>query len=170
MKAPDLNKGLGPNGFYGTILRPGDPTHRLTQNITGQLLRLLNNPYQIPSFLYDCRLLQLSKNKGMDLAELKDNRRIVVMSNVVKILEKAKIVKVAVLAPHMLQTRIWQTGFKQSTSTATHMSRLLSQIHPGKGTKRRNYAALIDLQKAYDTINNEKICRIWLSRCNNESD
>ena len=30
MKASNLNKGLGPNGFDGSILRPGDPSRRLT--------------------------------------------------------------------------------------------------------------------------------------------
>ena len=30
MRASKFNKGLGPDGFDGTILRPGDPSHRLT--------------------------------------------------------------------------------------------------------------------------------------------
>ena len=50
------------------------------------------------------------------------------------------------------------------------MSRLLTQIHPGQGKKRRSYAALIDLQKAYDTVNREKLWRILDSRCRNETD
>ena len=87
-----------------------------------------------------------------------------------KILEKAIMAKVAATAPHLLQTRIYQTGFKEGTSTATHASRLLSQIHPGQGKKRRNYAALIDLQKAYDTVNREKLWEILLGRCKNEED
>ena len=48
MKASNFNKGLGPDGFDGTILRPGDTTHRLTQNITSQILGLLNDPSSIP--------------------------------------------------------------------------------------------------------------------------
>jgi hypothetical protein len=48
MKASNFNKELGPDGFYGTILRPGDSTHRLTQNITSQILGLLNDPASIP--------------------------------------------------------------------------------------------------------------------------
>jgi hypothetical protein len=48
MKASNFNKGLGPDGFDGTILRPGDPAHRLTQNITFQILGLLNDPSSIP--------------------------------------------------------------------------------------------------------------------------
>ena len=54
-----------------------------------------------------------------------------VRSHVAKILEKAIMAKVAVVAPHLLQTRIYQTGFKEGTSTATHVARLLTQIHPG---------------------------------------
>ena len=86
---------------------------------------------RIPNYLYEGRLVHLSKNKVKDQAELKDIHPIVVRSHVAKILEKAIMAKVAVLAPHLLQTRIYQTGFKQDTSTATHISRLLTQIHPG---------------------------------------
>ena len=30
MRASNFNKGLGPDGFDGTILKPGDPAHQLT--------------------------------------------------------------------------------------------------------------------------------------------
>ena len=56
--------------------------------------------------------MPLSKNKGKDQAELKDIRPIVVRSHVAKILEKAIMAKVAEVSPHLLQTRIYQTGFK----------------------------------------------------------
>ena len=85
----------------------------------------------IPRYLHEGRLVPLSNNKGKDQAELKDIRPIVVSSHVAKILEKAIMAKVAALAPHLLQTRIHQTGFKEGTSTATHVSRLLTQLHPG---------------------------------------
>ena len=50
------------------------------------------------------------------------------------------------------------------------MSRLLTQIHPGQRKKRRNYAALIDLQKAYETVDREKLWQILHSRCRSETD
>ena len=46
--------------------------------------------------------MPLSKNKGLDQAELKDIRPIVVRSHVAKILEKAIMAKVTVVAPHLL--------------------------------------------------------------------
>ena len=165
MRASNFNKGLGPDGFDGTILQPGNPDHRLTQVITGQILGLLGNPQKIPKYLYEGRLVPLSKNKGKDQAELKDIRPIVVLSHVAKIMEKAIMAKVAAEAPHLLQTRIYQTGFKEGTSTSAHICRLMTQIHPGQGKKRRKYAALIDLQKAYDTVNREKLWRILSGRC-----
>ena len=112
IKASNINKGLGPDGFDGTILRPGDPSHRHTQEVTAQILSLLKDPASIPKYLYEGRLVPLSKNKGMDQAELKDIRPIVVRSHLAKILEKTIMAKVATLAPHLLQTRIYQTGFK----------------------------------------------------------
>ena len=34
MRASNFNKGLGPDGFDGTILKPGDASDRLTLDIT----------------------------------------------------------------------------------------------------------------------------------------
>ena len=48
MKASNFNKGLGPDGFDGFMLRPGDASHRVTQEITAQITSLLNNPMMIP--------------------------------------------------------------------------------------------------------------------------
>ena len=75
--------------------------------VTGQILGLLKNTRKIPKYLYEGRLVPLSKNKGMDQAELKDIRPIVVRSHVAKIMEKAIMAKVAAEAPHLLQTRIY---------------------------------------------------------------
>ena len=86
MKASNFNKGLGPDGFDGTILKPGDATHRLTQEVTAQILWLLNNPMRMLKYLYEGRLVPLSKNKGKDQAELKDIRPIAVRSHVAKVL------------------------------------------------------------------------------------
>jgi hypothetical protein len=102
MKASNFNKGLGPDGFDGSILKPGDPSHQLTQVLSAQVLGLLNKPMSIPKYLYEGRLVPLSKNKGKDQAELKDIRPIVVRSHVAKILEKAIMAKVAAAAPHLL--------------------------------------------------------------------
>ena len=135
MRASNFNKGLGPDGFDGTILKPGDATHRLTQEISAQILGLLNDPTSIPKYLYEGRLVPLSKNKGKDEAELKDIRPIVVRSHVAKILEKAIMAKVAVAAPHLLSTRIYQTGFKEGTSTAAHVPS--SSLRSTQGKARR---------------------------------
>ena len=56
----------------------------------------------IPKYLYEGRLVPLSKNKGMDQAELKDIRPIVVRSHLAKILENAIMAKVVALAPNLL--------------------------------------------------------------------
>ena len=47
MRTSEFNKGLGPDCFDGTILRPGDPSHRLTAYVTAQILGLLNNPMRM---------------------------------------------------------------------------------------------------------------------------
>ena len=66
IKASNFNKGLGPDGFDGSILKPGDPSQQLTQVLSAQVLGLLNKPMSIPKYLYEGRLVPLSKNKGKD--------------------------------------------------------------------------------------------------------
>ena len=49
------------------------------------------------------------------------------------------------MAPHLLHTKRYQTGFKEGTSTAANIAKIIKQVHPGRGRKARKYAALIDL-------------------------
>ena len=48
MRASNFNKGLGPDGFVGTFLKPGDSSHRFTRDITAPILGLLNDPASVP--------------------------------------------------------------------------------------------------------------------------
>ena len=66
---------------------------------------MLNDPDTIPNYLTEGRLIPLSKNKGKDMASLKDIRPIVVRSHLAKILEKATLAKIEQLAPHLLATK-----------------------------------------------------------------
>ena len=107
MKISNFNKGLGLDYSNGSILRTGDPSHRLTQDIIAQILCFFNNPTSIPSYLNDVRLLPFSKNKGIDQTEFKIIRIILVRSHTAKILEKTIMTKMAALAPNILQSRIY---------------------------------------------------------------
>ena len=49
MKASNFNKGLGPDGFDGTFLRPGDSSHRFTKDITAQILDSSTTQLRFPS-------------------------------------------------------------------------------------------------------------------------
>ena len=86
-------------GAYSSKATPPTPPTRV---LSAQILGLLNKPMSVPKYLYEGRLVPLSKNKGKDQAELKDIRPIVVRSHLAKILEKAIMAKVAALAPHLL--------------------------------------------------------------------
>ena len=47
------------------------------------------------------------------------------------------------------------------------MSRILHEVH---GRKQRKYNLLIDLQKAYDTVDRDKLFAILYKRCKNDTD
>ena len=106
---------------------------------------MLNESVDIPVYLNEGHLVLLSKNKGNDQALLKDIRPIIVRSHLAKIAEKALLAKIEKVAPHLLHTASYQTGFKEGTSTASNAARLLQLIHPRKSKWRKKYAALIDL-------------------------
>jgi Reverse transcriptase (RNA-dependent DNA polymerase) len=152
IKQCNFNKGMGPDQFSGTLLNLEDPNDEFTLATVHQLTDLLNNHQEIPRYLSEGRLIPLSKNKGKDQATLNDIRPIVVRSHLAKILEKAVLSKVTHMAPELINTKRYQTGFKEGQSTAANVIKLIQQLHPGRGKKPRQYAALIDLQKAYDTV------------------
>ena len=127
------------------MLRPGDASHQLTQQITAQITNLLNNPMSIPKYLYEGRLVPLSKNKGMDQAELKDIRPIVVRSHVAKILEKAIMAKVATLDTESVIDQDLPDRL-QGRHLYSHPCVEASEPDPSRiGKKWRNYLAIIDL-------------------------
>ena len=96
---------------------------------------------------------------------LDEIRPIVVRSHIAKIMEKAILAKMKDGAPHLLASQIYQTGFKEGKSTAIHASRLLQEVH---GRKKRKYNLLVDLQKAYDSVDRELLFRILRGRAKNE--
>ena len=94
-------------------------------------------------------------------------RPIVVRSHISKIMEKAILAKVNESCPHIIESKLYQTGFKEGKSTAIHISRLLKEV---QGMKKRKFNLLIDLQKAYDSVDRNLLFRIMRSRCKNNSD
>jgi hypothetical protein len=44
--------------------------------------------------------------------------------------------------PHVIASKVYQTGFKEGKSTAIHASRLLNEVH---GRKKRKFNLLVDL-------------------------
>ena len=85
----------------------------------------------MPEYQREGRLIPLSKNKGKDEAQLKDIRPIIVRSHIAKVMEKAILAKAESMAPHILKTGLYQTGFMKAQSTATHVSKLLG-LGPGE--------------------------------------
>ena len=72
-----------------------------------------------------------------------------VRSHLSKIMEKAILVKIRSKYPHLIASKVYQTGFKDGKSTAIHASRLLNEVH---GQRKRKFNLLVDLQKAYDSV------------------
>ena len=98
---------------------------------------------------------------------LDEIRPIVVRSHIAKIMEKAILAKIKEEAPHLLETRMYQTGFKEGKSTAIHASRLLQEVH---GRKKRKFNLLVDLQKAYDSVDREILFEILKKRARSDKE
>ena len=79
-------------------------------------------------------------------------------------MEKAILAKIREEAPHLLASQIYQTGFKEGKSAAIHASRLLQEMH---GRKKRKFNLLVDLQKAYDSVDREILFEILKKRSRN---
>ena len=72
--------------------------------------------------------------------------------------------KINTTCPHVISSKIYQTGFKDGKSTAIHASRLLNEVH---GRRKRKFNLLVDLQKAYDSVDRTILWKILRERCKN---
>jgi hypothetical protein len=77
-------------------------------------------------------------------------------------MEKAILNRINEQCAHLISSKVYQTGFKEGKSTAINASRLLNEVH---GRKKRQYNLLIDLQKAYDSVDREILWKILDKRC-----
>lgn len=163
IKDSNFNKGLGPDYFDGNLIKNNET---LRVKINFEIANALNMRV-IPDHLRSGRLVPLQKTLTKGPVSLDDIRPIVVRSHISKIMEKAILQKIHDTCPHLIATKMYQTGFKESKSTAIHISRLLHEVH---GPKKRKFNMLIDLQKAYDSVDREKLFKILFMRCQNEDE
>jgi hypothetical protein len=74
--------------------------------------------------------LQKTSTKGP--VALDEIRPIFVRSYISKIMEKAILAKVNESCPHLIESKLYQTGFKEGKSTAIYISRLLKKVQGRK--------------------------------------
>ena len=122
---------------------------------------------KLPEYMRQGRLVPLSKVKESNNVKVGDIRPIVVRSHLSKIVEKALLERIKKHSWHLLETQYYQMGFKDGQSTAANMSRILHEVH---GRKQRKFNLLIDLQRAYDTVDRDKLFAILYNRCKNDTD
>ena len=138
IKSSNFNKGMGPDCFDGNVLS----NHKqLEEKVIEEITNALNDAV-IPSYLRVGRLVPLQKTQSKGPVRLDDIRPIVVRSHLSKIMEKAILSKIEKECPHLISSKVYQTGFKEGKSTAIHASRLLNEVH---GNKKRKFNLLIDL-------------------------
>jgi hypothetical protein len=77
-------------------------------------------------------------------------------------MEKAILERIKTRFPHLIASKVYQTGFKEGKSTAIHASRLLNEVH---GVKKRKFNLLVDLQKAYDYVDRVILWKLLKQRC-----
>ena len=109
-------------------------------------------------------MVPLQKMLGRGPVGLDEIRPIVVRSHIAKIMEKAILAKIKKEAPHLLTSQIYQTGFKEGKSTAIQASILLQEVYK---RKKRKFNLLIDLQKAYNSVDREILFDILRKRARN---
>ena len=160
-KCSNFNKGLGPDCFDGNMLKSSvELNDKVMLEITDAL-----NDMRIPEYLRVGRLVPLQKTSTKGPVGLDEIRPIVVRSHVSKIMEKAILEKIHKMCPHMIASKVYQTGFKEGKSTAIHASRLLNEVH---GRRKRKFNLLVDLQKAYDSVDRTILWRLLKRRCQNQ--
>ncbi len=82
-------------------------------------------------------------------------------------MEKSILAKINDGCPHLIESKMYKTGLKEGKSTAIHVSRLLREV---QGKKKRKYNLLVDLQKAYDSVDRELLFKIMRGKCNSQAE
>ena len=85
------------------------------------------NQGEIPEYLRTGRMVPLQKTASKGPVAL-DEIRPIVRSHISKIMEKAILAKINECSPHLIESKMYQTGFKEGKSTAIHVSRLLKEV------------------------------------------
>jgi hypothetical protein len=124
-KQSNFNKGLGPDCFDGNLITYNE---LLRNKVMQEITNALNNS-QIPEYLKVGRLVPLQKTFTKGPCSLDEIRPIVVRSHLSKIMEKAILDRIKIQYPHLIASKVYQTGFKEGKSTAIHASRLLNEVH-----------------------------------------
>ena len=108
-KSSNFNKGLGPDCFDGNMLKS---SAELNDKIMAEVADALNTK-RIPEYLRVGRLVPLQKTSTKGPVSLDEIRPIVVRSHVSKIMEKAILEKINTTCPHVIASKMYQTGFKE---------------------------------------------------------
>jgi hypothetical protein len=133
----------------------------LGDKVTNEIADSLNRA-QIPEYLRVGRLVPLQKTFTKGPCNLDEIRPIVVRSHLSKIMEKAIFEKIKSQCPYLIASKVYQTGFKDGKSTAINVSRLLNEVH---GLRKRKFNLLINLQKAYDSVDRVTLWKLLKQRC-----
>jgi hypothetical protein len=133
----------------------------LSEKVMSEIAEALNNA-TIPDYLRVGRLVPLQKTFTKGPCALDEIRPIVVRSHLSKIMEKAILERIKTQFPHLIASKVYQTGFKEGKSTAIHASRLLNEAH---GVRKRKFNLLVDLQKAYDSVDRVILWKLLKQRC-----
>ena len=161
IKECNFSKKIGADGFDGRILNEReDLRHKVDRDIAKAM-----NDGSHPQFIMDGRLIPLSKKTGQAIVEPEDIRPIVVNSQILKIIEKTLYNRIKKEHKHLLSTPEYQKGFKDNRSTAPNIAEVLLRSHHKKWRGERQFVIFVDLQKAYDNVNKQKIHRLLRQRC-----
>ena len=92
-----------------------------------------------------------------------------IKSHIFKVMEKAILMKLKSSKSRLLTSGSNQNGFKEQRSTCNNLAQVVKKIH-GRNKDKRQSMLLIDLQKAYDSVDRRKLLNIIDSRARSTTD
>ena len=151
----NFKKGIGPDGFDGTIFKKDETI----KSMAIREIATMMNKGQVPDHLKCARLVPLTKIKGATTASIQDVRPIMIKSHIYKIMEKVILIKLKHTKSKMLMSGGYQNGFKEQRSTCNNLALVVKKFHD-RAIDKRPSLLLIDLQKAYDSVDRQKLLDI----------
>ena len=152
------NKAVGPDRIPGEWLKYRQLRKDITSHLRSWIKKWVDDE-KIPEHWAWAKLILISKENNKNPA-IENTRPIAILPAITKVFEQSTLPnfeKVAYTNGFLMEN---QRGFRPGTSTGNNIADLINFWKTAQSDKEKKLLVFIDIKKAYDSVNREKLLKI----------